>query len=160
MELDDTDLKILKMIQGDAKFPLEKMADILRIPKSTIAYRIKKMEKSGIIRGYFTSIDPSSIKLDYVIISLVKAKYGKDYHDILGKKLSELPGVWGVYFVLGDNDFIVMGRYKTREDFMKNYLERLMDMPEIERTNTQVVAKTIKETPYVVIENMLNPESK
>jgi hypothetical protein len=28
-----------------------------------------------------------------------------------------------------------------------------MDMPEIERTNTQVVAKIIKETPYMVIEN-------
>ncbi len=43
---------------------------------------------------------------------------------------------------------------------MKNYLERLMDIPEIERTNTQVVAKTIKETPYVVIENILNPDNK
>jgi Lrp/AsnC family leucine-responsive transcriptional regulator len=153
MELDNIDLKILKIIQEDAKFPLEKMTDILKIPKSTIAYRVKKMEKSGIIRGYHASIDPSSINLDYVIISLIKTKYGKDYHNILGKKLSELKGVWGVYFVLGDNDFIAMARYKNREDFMKNYLERLMDMPEIERTNTQVVAKIIKETPYMVIEN-------
>lgn len=152
MELDDVDLKILKIIQNDAKYPLEKIAEEVKVPKSTVAYRIKKMEKMGVIKGYFTYVDPASLNLDYLVITLVRARYGKDYHDSLGKKLSQLPGVWGVYFVLGDMDFVVLARFKNREDFMKNFLEKLINMPEIERTSTHVVAKVYRETPYVTID--------
>ncbi|MEJ2776203.1 hypothetical protein WIW90_08300 [Sulfolobaceae archaeon RB850M] len=49
-------------------------------------------------------------------------------------------------------DFIVLARYKNREDFMKNYLEKLINMPEIERTSTHVVAKVFKETPYILLD--------
>lgn len=34
---------------------------------------------------------------------------------------------------------------------MRNFLEKLMNMPEIERSNTQVVVKIIKESPNMVI---------
>ncbi|MEJ2777204.1 Lrp/AsnC family transcriptional regulator, partial [Sulfolobaceae archaeon RB850M] len=138
MQLDEIDLKILRIIQNNSKYPLEKIAEEVKIPKSTVAYRIKKLEKIGVIKGYFTYIDPSSLNIDYLVITMVRAKYGKDYHESLGMKLSQLPGVWGVYFVLGDIDFIVLARYKNREDFMKNYLEKLINMPEIERTSTHV----------------------
>ncbi|TRM73699.1 Lrp/AsnC family transcriptional regulator, partial [Sulfolobus sp. B5] len=38
-----------------------------------------------------------------------------------------------------------------REEFMRNFLERLMNLPEIERSSTQVVVKVIKETPNTVL---------
>ncbi len=76
----------------------------------------------------------------------MRTKYGKDYHIELGKKIAELPGVWGVYFVLGEIDFIVLARFRNRNEFMEKYLEKLMGMPEVERSSTQVIVKTIKET--------------
>lgn len=149
--MDELDLKILKILQYDAKYSLDEMAKELKIPKSTLAYRIKRLEKEGVIKGYYAYIDPASLNLDYIVISSVKAKYGKDYHVELGNKLAQIPGVWGVYFVLGENDFIVMARYRNREEFMEKYLERVMSIPEVERTSTQVVVKIIKETPNVLI---------
>lgn len=152
MQLDEVDLKILKILQEDAKYPLEKIAEEVRAPKSTVAYRIKRLEKSGVIRGYHAYIDPASLNLDYLVVTLVKAKYGKDYHEILGQKIAQLPGVWGVYFVLGENDFIVLARFRNRDEMMSKYLEKLMSMPEIERTNTQIIAKIIRETPFYVLD--------
>ncbi|AAY81429.1 ArsR family transcriptional regulator [Sulfolobus acidocaldarius] len=151
MELDEIDIKILKILQENAKQSLEDMSEMLKLPKSTIAYRIKRLESQGIIKGYYAHIDPYALDQDYIVITFVRAKYGKDYHLNLGSKLAEIPGVWGVYFVLGDTDFVVMARYKNREEFMKNFLEKLMSMPEIERTSTQIVVKTIKEAPNIVI---------
>ncbi|WP_286188764.1 Lrp/AsnC family transcriptional regulator [Sulfolobus sp. S-194] len=78
------------------------------------------MEKDGVIKGYYAYINPASLNLDYMVITSVKAKYGKNYHVELGNKLAQILGVWGVYFVLGGYDFIVMSRYKTREEFMEN----------------------------------------
>ncbi|QIW23834.1 Lrp/AsnC family transcriptional regulator [Sulfolobus sp. S-194] len=149
--MDEIDLRILKILQKDAKCSLEDLSTELKIPKSTVAYRIKKLESLNIIRGYYAQIDPTALDLDYIVISSVRVKYGKDYHTELGSKIASIPGVWGVYFVLGDTDFIVIARYRNREEFMKNYLERLTSMPEVERSSTQVVVKIIKESPNMVI---------
>lgn len=149
--MDEIDLKILKILQKNAKYSLEDLSTELKMPKSTVAYRIKRLESLNIIKGYYAQIDPTALNLDYIVISLVRVKYGKDYHIELGSKIANIPGVWGVYFVLGDTDFIVIARYRNREDFMKNYLEKLTSMPEVERSSTQVVVKIIKESPNTVI---------
>ncbi|BAB66148.1 Lrp/AsnC family transcriptional regulator [Sulfurisphaera tokodaii] len=149
--MDEIDLKILKILQKDAKYSLEDLSTELKMPKSTVAYRIKRLESLNIIKGYYAQIDPTALNLDYIVISLIRGKYSKDYHIELGSKLANIPGVWGVYFVLGDTDFIVIARYRNREDFMKNYLERITSMPEVERSSTHVVVKIIKESPNMVI---------
>ncbi|MCY0860725.1 MAG: Lrp/AsnC family transcriptional regulator [Sulfolobaceae archaeon] len=149
--LDSIDLQILKLLQTNAKYSLEELRQILKIPKSTLAYRIKRLEKLGVIKGYYAQLNPDMLNFDYNVITFVRTKYGKDYHIELGKKIAELPGVWGVYFVLGEIDFIVLARFKNRDEFMENYLEKLMSMPEVERSSTQVIVKTIKETPNIVL---------
>jgi DNA-binding Lrp family transcriptional regulator len=151
MALDTLDLEILRILQYDAKYPIERMATKLGVSKSTIAYRIKNLETSGIIKGYHAYLDPARLNMDYITITFVHGRYGKDYHVELGEKIAKLPGVWGVYFVLGEIDFIVMGRFRNRDEFLNNYLERLMSMPEVERTSTQVVVKVIKEAPYALL---------
>jgi DNA-binding Lrp family transcriptional regulator len=58
--------------------------------------------------------------------------------------------VWGVYYVLGDFDFIVLVRATNRDDYMSK-VEQLSGMHDIERTSTQIAAKIIKEDPRVDI---------
>ena len=142
--LDETDLGILKILQEDCRTPLEQIADVLKVPKSTIHYRIKRIEEEGIIEGYHAKIDHAKLGKDYLSATFVRAEYGPGYHEKAGRKLAEIPGVWAVYFILGENDFLVLSRSNDREDYLRK-LEKIMSMPEIERTNTQVIAKVIKE---------------
>jgi len=86
----------------------------------------------------------------YIAITLVRAKYGPGYHEKVGDKISKLPGVWAVYFVFGETDFVVLSRTDSREEFMRT-LEQIMSMEEIERTSTMIVAKVIKEDPRLQI---------
>ncbi len=50
-EIDQTDIEILKMLQDDCRITLDEMANKLKISKSTVYYRIKKLERLGIILG-------------------------------------------------------------------------------------------------------------
>jgi len=84
-------------------------------------------------------------------VVLVWAKYGPQYHERIGRKIAAIPGVWGVYYVLGDSDFVLLIRAKDREDYMQK-LEKISSMPDIEMTSTQVVAKVIKENPRIILE--------
>ena len=142
--LDEIDSGILRILQEDCRTPLDQIADRLRVPKSTIHYRIKRLEGEGIIEGYYARVSHAKLGRDYVTATFIRAKYGPGYHEKAGQKLSEISGVWGVYFILGENDFILMSRSNSREDYLQK-LEQIMNMPEIERTSTQVVAKVIKE---------------
>ena len=142
--LDEIDVGILKMLQEDCRISLEQIAEKLGAPKSTIHYRIKRLEEEGVIEGYYAKVNLEKLGKNYLTVTFVRAKYGPGYHEKVGQRLSEIPGVWGIYFIFGENDFVILTRSKDREDYMRK-LEKIMDMPEIERTNTQIVAKVIKE---------------
>jgi len=144
------DRSILKLLQQDCRIPLDVLAKKIGVPKSTLHYRIKRLEKEGVIGGYYAKVDPLKLGYDYVAVILVKARYGPNYHEKLGKKIARISGVWGVYYVLGEYDFIVLIRARDREDYM-NKLEVMSSMPDIERTNTQVAAKVLVEDPRVPV---------
>ena len=146
--MDKTDRWLLKIIQQDSRIPLQTIARKLGVPKSTVHYRIGRLEREKIIEGYYAKLNAGRLGYDYLAIVLVRAKYGPRYHKKVGMKLSKLPGAWAVYYVLGDYDFIVLMRATNREDYMQK-LERLSSMPDIERTSTQVVGRVVKEDPRV-----------
>ena len=148
VQLDDIDIEILKILQKDCRVTLDQLSKMLNVPKSTLHYRIKRLEKQEVIEGYYAKINPAKLGKEYITVTLVRAKYGPGYHKKVGEKLAKLPGVWAVYFVLGETDFIVLTRSNDRETFMKT-LEQMINSKEIERTSTMVVTEIIKEDPRI-----------
>ena len=138
------------MLQQDSRIPLQRIATKLRVPKSTIHYRIRRLERENLIQGYYAKLDASKLGYDYLAVVLVRAKYGPQYHKKVGFKLARVPGVWAVYYVLGDFDFIILIRAIDRDDYMRK-LEKVSSMSDIERTSTQIVARVIREDPRVDI---------
>ncbi len=68
MELTKKDELILKNLHG-VKMP--SYADIslkTGLPESTVRYRIERMEKMGIIRGYSAIIDPKTLGLHMAVV--------------------------------------------------------------------------------------------
>lgn len=146
----EIDLRILEALQDDCRARLESIAKELRIPKSTVHYRIRRLEQAGVIERYSAKLNASKLGKDYLAVVLVRAKYGPHYHQRIGKKIAVVPGVWAVYYVLGDNDFVLLIRANDRDDYMRT-LEKISSMPDVERTSTQIVAKVIKEDPRITL---------
>ncbi|MCG2879808.1 MAG: Lrp/AsnC family transcriptional regulator [Vulcanisaeta sp.] len=149
-EIDQTDIEILKMLQDDCRITLDEMANKLKISKSTVYYRIKKLERLGIILGCHARLSPEKMGKDYVAVILVKAKYGPGYHEKVGQKLAAIPGVTTVYYIFGEWDFVLQVRAGGKDEILK-ILEQIMNMEEVERTSTLIVAKVIKEDPRLPI---------
>ncbi|MBN2042346.1 MAG: AsnC family transcriptional regulator [Candidatus Aenigmarchaeota archaeon] len=66
MMTDKLDMKILHELDMNARQSVKRMAKNLRKNRDVVAYRIKQMEKSGIIAGYYSVIDFS--KLGYMLV--------------------------------------------------------------------------------------------
>lgn len=61
VKLNVKDKKILYELDKDARQPLSKIAKKVGLSKEVVNYRIKAMEKEGIIEGYYTALDLSRI---------------------------------------------------------------------------------------------------
>lgn len=65
MDLDAKDRKILLELDTDATQSLKRIARKLRTTKEAVAYRIKQLEKAGIIRNYTAIYNPVKLGLAY-----------------------------------------------------------------------------------------------
>jgi Lrp/AsnC family leucine-responsive transcriptional regulator len=148
--LDENDKEILKILQKNCKTPIKQIANELRVSQSTIHYRIKKLEAEKIIEGYYAKVDAAKLGKDFVTVTSLRTKHGTRDHKSIGALLAQIPGVSVVYFVFGDNDFVVLSKSDSSRDFM-NKLEKVMNTKEIERSSTQIVAKIIREDTRIEI---------
>ncbi|MHA1614855.1 MAG: Lrp/AsnC family transcriptional regulator [Candidatus Thorarchaeota archaeon] len=148
--LDELDHKILRELQRECRTSLKDIANLVGAPTSTVHYRVKRLEKNGIIEGYYAKINSEKVSLDYLTLIAITAEYGQNYYNKIGAKLAKVGGIWAVYYTLGENDFYVLTRCKNREEYMK-ILDEMMSITGLTRTKTQVIAKVIKEEPRLDI---------
>lgn len=64
--LDLKDRKILSILDMDARMPVSQIGKRTRLSRKVVEYRIKRMEKKGIILGYTTVID--IMKLGFIFV--------------------------------------------------------------------------------------------
>lgn len=58
--VDDTDLQILSLLQGNARISIKHIAEKTFLSPTAISARIEKLEKDGYIEGYYTHINPQA----------------------------------------------------------------------------------------------------
>ncbi|MCJ7606381.1 MAG: Lrp/AsnC ligand binding domain-containing protein [Thermoplasmata archaeon] len=55
-----------------------------------------------------------------------------------------MPGVWAVYFLLGNIDFAVLLRASSREE-LKEVVDSIIRIDDVERSNTYLILERFKE---------------
>lgn len=142
--MDDRDLRILKTIADVGDPSPNRVEEETDIPKSTVHYRLNKLREAGVIENDLYDLDLERLGLTITIISEIFAEYEEGYHDIVGRKLSEIEGVNQVYFTMGDTDFVVISHLGDRE-MVERLIEDYESIEEIHRTSSTFVISTIKD---------------
>jgi Lrp/AsnC family leucine-responsive transcriptional regulator len=67
---DDLDLEILRLLSKNARMPLIDIAEKLKTPERTIAFRIKQLEKNKIIQSYRTNLSYEKLGIEYFKVNI------------------------------------------------------------------------------------------
>lgn len=62
-DLDDIDRRILLALHDDARIPNSALAEMVGIAPSTCHGRVRRLQEIGVIRGFYTDIDPAAVGL-------------------------------------------------------------------------------------------------
>ena len=73
--MDKTDEMILDLIKGNARMTYQEIGDSIGISRVAAMKRVRKLEKSGIIRGYNTYIDKPGEKTIFIDIEAKPEKF-------------------------------------------------------------------------------------
>jgi len=141
-EIDRIDLQIISLLQEDSRLSFNKIAKELGISVGTVCDRIKRLEEKRIIKGYTAVIDPIKVGYSLTAIILIQAE-GKHLVDV-EKEAAKMKHVVSVYDITGDFDIAVIVRFKDIFG-LNTFVKKLLAIPYVERTVTNVVLNVVKE---------------
>ena len=146
--LDALDMRILRLLNADARKSFRDIAKEVDASISTVSNRIRKLEQGGVISGYVPILNESTLGYDVLAVVGVKIHKGKLLE--VQRRIAKDERVTHVYDVTGEWDSILVVRLKaTRE--LDAFIKRLGSMEYVENTYTQVVLNVVKEERRVLV---------
>ena len=110
--IDETDQRILTMLEADGRATLAQLAQATGLSVSAAQSRVQKLEKRGVIKGYRAVLDYELCGLPIsAFVSVTPLDYSQEA-DIPGK-LHELEGVVSCYSIAGAHSFMLVVRVSS-----------------------------------------------
>lgn len=144
-KVDSIDLMILRELRNDCKRPVRELAQILHMHPNTLLQRIKRLEKSKIIRRYYADIDYKALGYDMHAIVMIKIRKSGLEDENLLKGVAQIPEVQSLYAVTGSADCVAVIKAKSRDDLVR-VLTRIQSEKAVLRTISYLVLVTYKES--------------
>ncbi|MGR3809212.1 Lrp/AsnC family transcriptional regulator [Jiulongibacter sp. NS-SX5] len=150
--MDETDRKILRLLQKNAQFTYKEVADKINLTQTPVFDRIKRMEKDGIIDRYVTILNKEKAGNSLTVFSQVTltkqtVEVSKGFDDAIKK----LPEVIECSFVSGGFDYLLKIIVPDMETYHKFHQLKLSIIPGVSLINSYFVMSEVKNTTEIPI---------
>ncbi|MPW44374.1 Lrp/AsnC ligand binding domain-containing protein [Acinetobacter guerrae] len=148
--LDRTDRQILHILQHEGRIAISELASRVNLSTTPCSERVKRLERDGIIMGYYARLNPAHVDRNLLVFLEIKlsAKSG-DVFDQVARDLIEVPEVLECHLISGEFDYLVKARLKEMSAYRKLLGNILKKLPASASSHSYVVMEEIKETLYL-----------
>lgn len=145
MNLDENDIKILHALQDNSKITHKQLSLNLNLSTTAVYERIKKLERSGIIRNYAAILDRKALGKELLVLSHIKLeKHSQQNISEFEKKILELSEVQECFHVSGDYDYILKMTFQNMDAYREFMVHKLTTIPSIGSTHSIFVINEVK----------------
>lgn len=150
MNLDPTDIKLLKLLQEDATLSNKELAEKLYKSIAAVHERVKKLKKAGYIKKTEAILDRNKIGIGLISFSQVFLKnHTFEALNEFEREVSKFPEVMECYQMAGSYDFMLRIATKDMEAYHKFLRHKLAVLPQVNTVQTYfVLSETKSETAY------------
>lgn len=150
--LDRTDLKILAEIQREGRISIIELARRVNLTKTPCAERLKRLEKDGVIRGYFARIEPKAVGASHVVMVQVQLRGTTAPElDAFNEAVRRVPEIQSCHMIAGGYDYLLKVRSRDIDDYRRSLGDVISKLPGVQQTHTYVVMETVKDEPTVPV---------
>ena len=145
-KVDETDLKIIKLLVKDSRTTLSAIGTELGIGTSTVYKRITRLVKEGVIRRFTILADGDKLGLGSA--AYIGVTCAKGMKDEVIRKLLDQPEVVEIHEVLEPYDLLVKVRSRDLQSLKEGPLNTVSEIEGISETRSILVLNTLKEALY------------
>lgn len=137
LDIDNIDLKIISLLNEDAKTPYTEIAKKVFVSSGTVHVRMKKLEDMGIVKSATLNIDFA--KLGYDISAFLGIYLEKSsLYDSVIEKLKTISEVVSAYYTTGN--YSIFAKIICRDtNHLRTVLDNIQKVEGIDRTETLIV---------------------
>lgn len=152
MKLDAIDIEILRILQVDGRITNAELAKHINMSPPPTLERVKKLEKSGVIKKYAALLDPAAVGIEtYTFVEVTLARHGSETVAEFIKEIKILDEVMECHHITGDADFLLKIAIPNIAEYEKLLLNKLTKLPQIQHLKTMMVLSTMKnETSFKI----------
>lgn len=138
--LDEVDRRIVEELVDDARIANNALAARVGVAPSTALSRTRSLLARGVVRGYYTDVDPAALGRPLQAMIAVRLAAGaRDRLSRFVTEVSRLPEVRDVYFIGGADDFLIHVATADTEALQTFVVELLSGHPSVASTVTNLV---------------------
>lgn len=146
--MDNIDAGIIRCLTKDARMNASQISQQVNLSVSAVIERMKKLEASGLIRGYTAVIDERMAGYDVQALISIRLEHPK-YNGDFARQVRAHECVTECFYITGDFDYMARITAGSTEELTK-VLHDIKQIPGVSLTRTYVVLDNIKQNTAVI----------
>ena len=145
--LDAVDHEILRILAADARTPNNVLAARVGVAPSTCLMRVRRLQDTGVIRGFHAELAPEALGRPLQAIVFVRLQtHARASIGSFAQRFAALPGVLNVFFLAGVNDFQIHVAARSPDDLRDFVVKNLSASRDVATTETNLIFEHVAGT--------------
>ena len=142
--MDQTDLKILAILQTDATLPVAEIASRVNLSQTPCWRRIQRMEASGVIERRVAILKPNAVGLGLcVFVQIETDDHSPQWLSRFSEVISGMPEVMDVYRMAGDVDYLLRVAVAGMTEY-DDFYQRLISAVNLKNVTSRFAMERVK----------------
>ncbi len=147
MKIDDTDRRILNVLQRNGRVSNAELADQVNLSASACHRRVQRLEQDGIIRNYVAMLDPRKIGVPATIfVEITLSTQADEVLEAFEKAVARIPDVLECHLMAGSADYILKVVAENTDDFARIHRQYLTRLPVVAQMQSSFSLRTVFKT--------------
>lgn len=145
LQVDDFDLKLLRILQRDARQGMQDLGDAVGLSASACHRRLRALERAGVIEGHRVALNAEA--LGFTMTFFVEVSLGSQTEPALEafeKAVRDAPEILECNLMAGEADYLLRVVARDTQDFERLHRRLLSRLPGVARFRSNMSIRAVK----------------
>jgi Lrp/AsnC family transcriptional regulator, leucine-responsive regulatory protein len=144
--MDSFDLRMLDILAVEGRISVTELAGRIGLSKSPTQARLKRLEDTGVIRGYRALFDPIRLGRDHVAFVEVKLSDTREAAlAAFNQAVLRVGEIEQCHMIAGAFDYLLKVRTSSMVGYRMVLADKISTLPHVANTSTYVAMQAVKE---------------
>ncbi len=147
MSLDQTDRRILTVLQKQGRISNADLSEAVNLSQSACHRRVHRLEQEGYIRDYVALLDARKMAVaTTVFVEISLSGQAEDVLEAFEKAVARIPDVLECHLMAGSADYLLKVVAENTDDFARIHRQYLSRLPGVVRMQSSFALRTVFKT--------------